>query len=121
MDAATARTALHHWIDQADDAIVIGLATLSAQLKAAIEQKNEQQLQARGRLPTVDPPQTPGEWWASARQRRDEADRQGRAASAARMRQDVEERAGKAYAPMYMNGEGQRTDEHGQVLPPEDA
>src|SRR4029453_2249629 len=86
MDAATARTALHHWIDQADDAIVIGLATLSAQLKAAIEQKNEQQLQARGRLPTVDPPQTPGEWWASARQRRDEADRQGGGARGGRAR-----------------------------------
>jgi hypothetical protein len=121
MDAATARATLHHWIDQADDAFVIGLVALSAQFKAALEQKHEQHLLARGLLPTADPPQTSGEWWANAHQRREEADRQGRAASAARMRQSAEERAGKGHAPIFLNSEGQRTDGQGNALPPEDA
>jgi hypothetical protein len=121
MDAKTARETLHHWIDQADDAVVISLAELSAQLKVAIERKSQQQPLARDLLPTADPSQTSGEWWANAHQRRAEADRQGRAESAARRRQSAEKRAGEASAPLYMNSEGQRTDEHGNILPPEDA
>lgn len=121
MDAATARATLHHWIEQADDAVVISLAELSAQLTAAIERKSQQQQLARDLLPTADPSQTPGEWWANAHQRREEADRQGRAASAARRRQSAEERADEASAPLYINSEGQRTDEQGNPLPPEDA
>jgi hypothetical protein len=121
MDAKTARETLHHWVDQADDSIVISLAELSAQLTAAIERKSAQQQSARNLIPTSDPSQTSGQWWADAHQRREEADRQGRAASAARIRQNAEKRAAEASASLYMNSEGQRTDEHGNILPPEDA
>ena len=121
MDAATARATLHDWIDQADDAVVIGLAKVSAQLTLAMEHKIEQQLAARGLLPDAEQPQTSSKWWADAHRRREEADRQARTASIARMRQRAEEQAGKASVPVYMNTEGQRTDGPGAILPAEDA
>ena len=121
MDAATARATLHDWIDQADDAVVIGLAKVSAQLTPAMEQKIGQQLAARGLLPDADPPLTSSKWWADTHRRREEADRQARTASIARMRQRAEEQAGTVYVPICMDNEGQRTDGPGTILPAEDA
>ena len=103
MDAKTARETLHGWIDKAEDATIISLAEVLASLIArGLLAKTEAQPGMPFTLKIGDAPtpaQTPAEWWADAALRREEADRQGRAASTARMRQRAEQQASKDLPP----------------------
>jgi hypothetical protein len=90
MDVTSARTTLHGWITDADDATVISLAELLASLTArGLLSKTESQPATSFPLKIGDAPkpsQTRAEWWAEVAQRRHEADHQARDASSARMR-----------------------------------